>query len=213
MRRPLEHGRAALLPQDPGVDVALDGGVDEAVCPREVVGCRGKSFLLGKDERVRGRVEPVVGKKPQHERAADALVGHGEVLDAAAEGLERPAAVRLVHLVAEPVVGDRPRGPPEGAREQRVGPLVAQQEGEQLLLADDHALGQRRRGVLAEDVVADDGGHAGASSRRVCTPALYPPDARRSCRWAGRARRRCARFFVTPRRRDRARTLSYRSAV
>ena len=124
---------------------------------------RGERLLLREHERVRHGVEPVVGKEPQHERPPDALIRHRQVLHAVAEGHERLPAALVVHLVREPVVCRGRVRQRREARKKRVWALVSEQEGEQLLLAVDHALGQHRGGVLAENMVADDSGHPSPS--------------------------------------------------
>ena len=173
----LEHGRPALLEEYPGVDVALDDGVELGLGALQLGRRRRQRLLLGEDERVGARVEAVVGKKPEREGAPDALVGRRQVRDARPEGKKRLLAEGFVHRVPEPVVGAGTRGQRQSARKEGIGPLVAQQEGEQLLLAVHHARGQRRRGVLAEDVVADDGRHGAPLARDayLASIPLCPP--------------------------------------
>ena len=127
--------------------------------------------LLGDYERVRGAVERVVAEHAEGEGPPHALVGTREVRHAIAQGEQRPRDASALDLPREPVAGRRARGECREARKERVGTLVAQQEGEQRLLALDETRGQRREDVLAKDVVRDERGH-GTSVRRPSTVSL-----------------------------------------
>ena len=121
---------------------------------------RAERALLGDHEGVDGAVEHVVTEQAQHEGAADALVGRGQVAHAVPQRHERARDATALDRGGKRVGARRERGQRGEAREERVGALVAQQEGEQLLLARDDVRGQGLSDDLAKDVVRDDSGHA-----------------------------------------------------
>ena len=115
---------------------------------------------------MRGAVERVVAHEAEREGAPDALVGSGQATDALAQGEQRPRDAAGLDPVGELVADRRARGERREPREERVGPLVAQQERNQLLFAGDEADGQLGEDVFTKDVVRDERGHGPSSSAR-----------------------------------------------
>ena len=103
----VEHRGAALLPQDPGVDVALYDGVELGLGTAQARVRLGKGLLLPEDEGVCRAVERVVGEHAQRKRATDALVGHGQVSHAVAHGEHGARHVPVVHVMGQPVAPGR----------------------------------------------------------------------------------------------------------
>ena len=66
---------------------------------------------------------------------------------------------RIFNLLGEPVAGPGAGGQRREAREERVGTLVGQEEGKQLLLAPEQARREVLGEVLAEDVVGNERRH------------------------------------------------------
>ena len=157
----LEHRDVALLPEDPGVYVALDDRVD---LMRGVgkAGLLQQRVLLRVDQRVRRAIKHVMAEKSQRKRPPNALVLDWQVTHRGADVAKRLGNVAGVHIMRE--VTARGNACRDGAKAHKEGvwTLVAQQEGEQLLLAVDKALGKALRSVLAKDVMRYQRGHARA---------------------------------------------------
>ena len=141
----LEHRDVALLPEDPGVYVALD---DRADLMRGVgeAGLLQQSVLLRVDQRMRRTVQHIMAEKPQRKRSANALVLDWQVPHRGADVAKCLGYMAGVHVMREVTTcGNACR---DGA------------EGEKLLLAVDKTLGKALCGVLAKDVVRYQRGHA-----------------------------------------------------
>ena len=125
--------------------------------------------LLGVYERVGRAVEHKVAKQAQREAAADALVRLGQVRHAVAQRHERRDDLALVHEVREPMAGGGVLGRGREAREERVRALVAKDEGQEILLVADDALGQEGRGLLAKEVMGYQSRHVRSRKRESCS--------------------------------------------
>ena len=160
------HRGSAQAPEHPGVEVALDYGVDLAARVGELGVRVHERVLLRVDERVRRAVELVVRQHAQRKRAPDAGVVRGQVAHALTQGQEGAGHALLVHAVRKLLRRAHVVGPAGDAEEEGVGPLVAEEEGEELLFVADDTVGQQRGGALAEEVVRDECGHGRPFARR-----------------------------------------------
>ena len=107
--------------------------------PREG-GLRGdKCLLLREDEGVRRAVQRVVAERSQGKGAPHALVCHGQVAHAVPHGKGGLHHAPVVHGMPQAPAPHGHRGHRGEARKEWVGPLVSQQEGQDLLLALDHS--------------------------------------------------------------------------
>ena len=154
----LKYGGVPLLPENPGVDVALDDRVNLVRGVREARLLK-QRVLLRVDERVRRAVKHIMAEKPQRKCPANALVLDGQMAHRGANVTKRLGDVACVHVMCEVAAGRGPRRNGAEAYEEWVRALVAQKEGEKLLLAVDKAFGKTLRGVFAKDVVRYQRGH------------------------------------------------------
>ena len=154
----LEYSSVALLPKDPGVNVALDDRVNLVRGVREARLLK-QRILLRVDERVRRAVKHVMAEKTKRKRPANALVLDGQVTHRGANVTKRPGDVACVHVVCEVTAGRGPRRNGAEAYKEWVRTLVAQKEGEKLFLTVDKAFGKTLCGVFAKDVVRYQRGH------------------------------------------------------
>ena len=129
-----------------------------------------QGILLSVDKRVGRAVQRVVAEKTQCKRPANSLVLDGQVPDGRANVAKRPGDVAVVHVSRKVAACRDARGDGREAHEEGIGALVAQQEGEKLLLAVDEPLGKSLRSVLAKDVMRYQRGHARAP-RKWCAGA------------------------------------------
>ena len=119
-----------------------------------------QSVLLRVDQRMRRTVQHIMAEKPQRKRSANALVLDWQVPHRGADVAKCLGYMAGVHVMREVTTcGNACRDGAE-AHKEGVGALVAQQEGEKLLLAVDKTLGKALCGVLAKDVVRYQRGHA-----------------------------------------------------
>ena len=154
------HRFAALHREHHLVVLALDNRVHlAAVRARKARLARiAQLELVEVHERMHGRVEHVVAQEPERIGAPDGAVHLIECVDRLLEGDENLVRLLLVHDVPKPM-DRREQGIGNGI-EQRVGPLVSQEEGLGLVLRSADGGEMARVGVLSERVVRDDCRHS-----------------------------------------------------
>ena len=158
-RRSNLDGQAALTPKHPGVKVALDDGVNFVAFGLELGIGFAQGCLLRVDKGMRDAVQHVVAQQTQHKGTANALVIFGQVGHRIVQGHERLNHLAGVHVGGQLGASRRDRAPGYKMCPEGVGTLVAQKEGEQLLLAIDDAFRKACRRVFAKEMMRDDGGH------------------------------------------------------
>jgi len=166
----LDHRGMALLPEKPGVEVGLNDGVDLVRTSGKVLAEVHKRELLREHEGMHHAIEHVMAQKTEREGATDAFLSHREMAHALAKAHERPGHAYRLELSRKTMATDCAGGERGEAYEERVGPLVSEEEREKLLVAVDDTGRERSDYVLAEDVVRDDRGHSVFLASLACRP-------------------------------------------
>ena len=137
---------------DLGMDLGTDGGVE----PLDASGA--ERVLVRVHERVDGAVEQVVADEARGVGLAQAALARREHVKRVVQRMEQAGRARVVHELADAVAGGRERVCDEV--EQRVGTLVAEKEGIEVVEGGE-AEGRRHLGVgvAAEEVVGQNCGH------------------------------------------------------